>query len=332
MSDSAVTAFRMKCRDMQPPGRRFIMLALCLQADDATWRCAQDIGYLVELTGQDESTAQRHLRGLEGDKWIGRERLRNADGSLAHYVTDLSLEKLSLSEDQQAKCLLAREANGGHGRAVDKEADRSHPPPGILPSPAGNSFSPAGELPAPVERSSFLPSSFFPSDEIRGFVERCLAVCGARVPEIGDNAATRRLVASLIKCLGTREAGGWLAVFDFELDVLPTIERKTRTKRGQPLLGFEMLTADIHDTRMGRTKLAGNPLLKPAADPARARMETLRKIIADIDAGTAMPLLLPPALRHRRGPDVDAAWAKLRQEQVDELARLEAEFGVTVQA
>jgi len=93
MSNDALCFFRKQ--DIRPCGRKFILMALADYADEAD-RCFPSVEHLAGYTSQGESTVREHLRALEQEGWITRERCRNQDGTLGGYRYKLHRRNPSL--------------------------------------------------------------------------------------------------------------------------------------------------------------------------------------------------------------------------------------------
>lgn len=70
--------------DIQPSGRKFVLLALANFADE-DWACFPSIGKLAAWTSQGQKTVRDHLLALEEGGLIHRERQRRGDGMLGVY-------------------------------------------------------------------------------------------------------------------------------------------------------------------------------------------------------------------------------------------------------
>lgn len=166
---------------------------------------------------------------------------------------------------------------------------------------------------------------------MRGKAGDVLAVCGEGLGDLG--LQQDRLLKSLAWVL---ERDGPWAAFDFALDVLPVVKRKTGPGRSSKLWDFALLTENIEVHRAKRLRPPGElksrkatrVFAPPAVDAAEARakrMDALRREIAAIDRGDGQPFMLPNKERSLSGEWLKDAYGRVRAADAAELARLEAE-------
>ena len=86
---------------IKPSNRKFVLICLSEFADEKG-SCFPKIETLAKLTGQGKSTVRDHLKALEDDGFITRERLRFRDGTLAQYRYFIQCQKSGLGNSTSA--------------------------------------------------------------------------------------------------------------------------------------------------------------------------------------------------------------------------------------
>lgn len=86
--------------DVQPSGRRFVLMALANFADEE-WSCFPTVTQISAWTGQADKTVRDHLDDLEREGIITRERTRRDDGTLGRYRFAINRRKIPVEDHRQ---------------------------------------------------------------------------------------------------------------------------------------------------------------------------------------------------------------------------------------
>ncbi len=189
--------------------------------------------------------------------------------------------------------------------------------------------------------SHSLPADFQIDEEFRSLVEKVLSVCGVGL----DDVRKPGLLESLVECLPEALDDG----YDFDLDILPCVKRKTSAHRVERLWSFRVIFKnDLPEWKQNRLakeqrrKSGSLPVRRvgyekelnpksdsldallskaPVEDNVASRISSLRRTLAQLEDPNPADWVLPQALRNLDGEERALA---ISRERADVLAKLSA--------
>lgn len=343
-----------------PAGPARILIWLVVWRD-GRGSCDPTNAELCKVTKLDESTVRKHTGWLANEGWAKRERRRREDGSLGGWRYWLDLEKLGLAGGTSTKSALpvgsvspvenAAEAppqnppSPPEGRAGSRAENLQVPPPAEGGKSAGL-IKPGACARAdfPFPSSSYFLSFPWRDEDTKAKAADILSVC-----ELGLGRLDQQNDRVLISLAYVLDEGLWSG-FDWDLDVKPTVKRKT-APGGRVLWDFALITSNIETAQARRLKAAeraapskkpkggfgswrGSPAPADVATKRARRIEALRNAIETYDRGLQsgqdgellnLRFELPHNDRHLSGEWLADALRPIIERYRAELAALEAE-------